>query len=89
MVVRAPMTERRDHHLAPSTGEDTEAVLDEALASPGILRAPGWAGDAGVDLHVLTSLIAEATSRLNGAVADARDQHYSWAEIADRTPVED
>jgi hypothetical protein len=42
-----------------------------------------WIGDASADLHVLTSLIKEAESRIARAVADARDQEYSWAEIAD------
>jgi hypothetical protein len=83
MVTRASMTERRDRHLGPMAGQDTETVLDEALVSLGTLRSMGWVGEAGVDLHLLTSLIAEATSRLPRAVADARDQDYSWAEIAD------
>ena len=74
MVIRAAMTERRDYYLAPKAGNDT------AL---GTLRSMGWVGDAGVDLHLLTSLIEEATKRLPRAVADARDQDLSWAEIAD------
>ncbi len=36
-------------------------------------------GDAAVTLHLLASLITEARSRLPRAVADARDQDYSWA----------
>jgi hypothetical protein len=83
MVIRAAMTERRDYYLGPKSGEDTEAVLDEALTSLGTLRAMGGVGDAGVDLHLLVSLIEEATARLPRAVADARDQDYSWAQIAD------
>jgi len=77
------MAERRDYYLGPRAGEDTEAVLDEALRSLGTLRAMGEVGDAGVDLHLLVSLIEEATGRLPRAVADARDQDYSWAQIAD------
>lgn len=61
----------------------SEAVLDEALTSLGTLRSVGWVRDAGVDLHLLMSLIEEATGRLPRAVADARDQDLSWAEIAD------
>jgi hypothetical protein len=34
-------------------------------------------------VHFLASLIAEAQHRLPLAVADARDQDYSWAQIAD------
>ena len=77
------MTERRDHYLPPSTGEDSAAVLDEAIGSLGTLRSMEWVGDAGVGLHLLASLIKEAESRFSRAVADARDQDYSWAEIAD------
>jgi DNA-directed RNA polymerase specialized sigma24 family protein len=78
------MNERRDYHRAPATGEDSATVLDEALVSLGRLRnMGGWVGDAGVDLHLLMSLLEEAKSRVAQAVADARDQEYSWAEIAD------
>jgi DNA-directed RNA polymerase specialized sigma24 family protein len=83
MAVHAAMNERRDHYLAPATDDDTESVLDEAIDSLARLRAMGGRGNAGVDLHLLTSLIDEATRRLSGAVARARGQDYSWAEIAD------
>jgi hypothetical protein len=75
---------RRDHYLGPSTDDDTAAVLDDAVALLGTLRLPtGWLGDAGVELHLLASLIAETERRLPGAVAAARDQDLSWAEIGD------
>lgn len=78
------MTERRTRYFGPTTGEDSAAVLDEAIVSLACLRDVGmWIGDASADLHVLQSLIKEAESRLPRAVADARDQDYSWAEIAD------
>jgi hypothetical protein len=84
MVVRADMNERRDYYRAPATGEDSATVLDQALVTLGRLRdMGGWIGDAGVDLHLLMSLLEEAKSRIPRAVADARDQEYSWAEIAD------
>ena len=73
---------RRNHYLSPVTDDDTEAVLDDALAALGTGRGL-WPGDAGVTLHLLTSLTAQAQRRLPQAVADARDQDYSWAEIAD------
>jgi len=66
MAVRAAMNERRDHYLAPVTDNDTESVLDEAIDSLARLRAMGGRGNAGVDLHLLTSLIDEATRRLSG-----------------------
>jgi hypothetical protein len=75
---------RRDHYLHPSTGEDSAAVLDEAVASLGTLRLPTrWLGDAGAELHLLASLIAESERRLPALVAAARDQGLSWAEIGD------
>jgi len=74
---------RRDHYLAPATGEDTERVLQDAIDTLGTLRGLPWHSDAGAILHLLTSLTAEAERRLPRAVADARDQDYSWAQIAD------
>jgi len=73
---------RRNHYLSPATGDDAEAVLGDALVSLGTQRQL-WPGDAGVTLHLLTSFTAQAERRLPLAVADARDQGYSWAEIAD------
>jgi len=78
------MTEpRRDHYLPPTVGEDSQVVLDAAIDSLGKLPGFGLNGDAATTLHVLASLIAEAHQRLPRAVADARDQDCSWAEIAD------
>ena len=73
---------RRNHYLSPATGDDAEAVLDDALVTLGSQRRLS-PGDAGVTLHLLTSLTAQAERRLPRAVADARDQDYSWAQIAD------
>jgi hypothetical protein len=74
---------RRDHYLAPATGDDTDVVLQAAIESLGDLRGLAWLGDAGARLHLLTSLMAETERQLPRAVADARDQEYSWAEIGD------
>lgn len=74
---------RRDHYLPPTVDEDTEDVFDQAVDTLASLRGMGWNGDAATTLHLLTSLIAEAQRRLPRAVADARDQDCSWAEIAD------
>jgi hypothetical protein len=74
---------RRDHYLPPTIGEDSEVVLDAAIDSLGKLRGLGVNGDAATTLHLLASLIAEAQQRLPRAVADARDEDCSWAEIAD------
>lgn len=74
---------RRDHYLPPTIGEDSEVVLDAAIDSLGSVRGMGLNGDAATTLHLLASLIAQAQQRLPRAVADARDQDCSWAEIAD------
>ncbi len=73
----------RDTYIPPATGPDSERVLDEAIASLGNLRGFAWLGDAAVTLHLLVSLIHQAEQQLPRAVANARDQELSWAEIAD------
>jgi hypothetical protein len=84
MVIHTAMTERRTRYYGPTTGEDSATVLDEAIVALAGVRDMGmWIGDASTELHMLTSLIKEAESRLPRAVAEARDQEYSWAEIAD------
>ncbi|MGH9088928.1 MAG: hypothetical protein ACRDYZ_12600 [Acidimicrobiales bacterium] len=84
MTHTAMASPRRDHYLEPSIGDDTVAVLDEALASLGTVRMPtGWLGDAAVELHLLASLRAEIERRLPETVAAARDQELSWAAIGD------
>ena len=37
---------RRDHYLGPTTGHDTESVLEAAIDSLGALRDLAWLGDA-------------------------------------------
>ncbi len=82
MVIRADMTERRDFYRGPTTGEDTAVVLYDAITTLAGLRGMAL-GDAGDELHLLMSLLEEAETQVPKAVADARDQEYSWAEIAD------
>ena len=74
---------RRDQYRAPATGDDTDTVIEIAIETLGSLRGLPWLGDAPVRLHLLSSLIAETQRRLPRAVADARDQDCSWAQIAD------
>ena len=74
---------RRDHYIEPATGPDSDRVLDDAIASLGTLRNLPWLGDAGATMHLLVSLIPQAEQQLPRAIADAREQDYSWAEIAD------
>jgi hypothetical protein len=73
--------------VTPLPGPDSQAVVDQAIASLGTLRDPDWLGDAGVRVHVLATLIAHAQALLPTTVAEARDQGYSWAQIGDRLGV--
>jgi len=74
---------QRTHHVSPQADTDSAAVLDNALDSLGTLRALDWLGDAGATVHLLATLHHQIQQRLPDAVADARDQNYSWAEIGD------
>lgn len=74
----------RDRALHPYTDADTATILDRAVAALIVLRAPTWLGDPGPTLSVLVSLGAEAGGRVDDAVAEARDQGYSWDQIACR-----
>jgi hypothetical protein len=74
----------RDRTLMPYIDADTAAVLERAVMTLVLLRAPMWLGDAGPAISVLVSIAYEADSLLFEAVADARDQGYSWDQIADR-----
>jgi hypothetical protein len=73
--------------VTPFCDQASQAVLEEAIASLGTLRDPDWLGDAGVRLHVLASLIAQATALLPPTVAEARDQDYSWTQIGQRLGI--
>jgi len=75
---------RRNDTATPYTDDDTYTLIDEAAYTLTISRAPMSFGDAGAAVSVLVSLAAEAKRRLHDAVADARDQGYTWDQIADR-----
>jgi hypothetical protein len=75
---------RRDHTAIPFTDADTQNLIDQAVDTLVIYRCPLGLGDAGATVSALVSLIAEADGRLADAVADARDQHYTWDDIASR-----
>jgi len=59
--------------VTPFCDQASQAVVDQAVASLGTVRDPDWLGDAGVRLHVLASLIAQATALLPDTVAEGRD----------------
>jgi len=72
-----------DHTAIPATDCVTAALIDGALAEL-IGRRNGCPEDAGARVSCLVSLAVEADDRLHDAVADVRDQHYFWDDIAQR-----
>ena len=70
---------------APRTGDDSLAVLNQAIDDLAQLRTPYWLGDSAVRLHALASLITQATQLLPQAVHDARDQELTWTQIGELT----
>ena len=75
---------RQDRALFPYTDECTVVLVDEAVTSLVLMRAPMLLGDAGPAISVLVSLATEAEQLLFEAVASAREQGYTWGEIAGR-----
>lgn len=70
-----------DELPAPRTDTESANVLTQAVDTLAALRTPYWLGDSAVNLHALASLIAQARQLLPEAVAYARDQDHTWAEI--------
>lgn len=66
---------------APRVDLDSATVLEEAIESLCQLRTAYWLGDAGVRLHAVASLLAQAQQLLPEVVQHARDQELSWADI--------
>jgi hypothetical protein len=77
MTPRLPRT-------SPPAAEDTDAaeVLQEALDALARRRTPYWLGDAALTLRLLLDLRDQIEARLPRAVADARDQECTWAQIS-------
>jgi hypothetical protein len=75
---------RRNQTAIPYTDDDSRTLIADAATTLTIFRAPMALGDAAATVSVLVSLAVEATDQLHDAVADARDQGYTWDQIADR-----
>lgn len=75
---------RWDRAAIPYTDADSETLVNELVDTLIIFRCPMGLGDAGPTISVLASLEAEISFRLPDAVADARDQGYTWEQIATR-----
>lgn len=69
--------------MTPYTDDNTAALIDEA-ATVVMTRALMLFGDAGPTISVLVSLVRQAQAMLFDAVADARDQEYTWEQIGSR-----
>jgi len=78
---------RRRYPTRPVIDEDSARLVDEMTDTLIIMRAPMHHGDAGAELHALTSLIAEAKTRLPHVVADCRDQQHRWTDIAQQLQI--
>jgi hypothetical protein len=74
---------RLDYTSIPFTDIASKTVLETAVLDLTLYRG-GPRGDSGATISVLVSLIAEAQELLVDAIADARDQGYSWSLIATR-----
>jgi hypothetical protein len=68
---------------APITGDDSLAVLTEAIDALARLRTAYWLGDSAVHLHALASLTAQAEQLLPQAIHQARDQELTWTQIGE------
>jgi hypothetical protein len=71
----------RDALPAPRVDDDSLQVLNDAIETLARRRTPYWLGDSSVQLHALTSLLAQAEQLLPEAVHDARDHDFTWAQI--------
>jgi hypothetical protein len=74
---------RRRYPDHPVVDDESDAVLVVAVNDMIMLRSPMWHGDSGAVLHALASLTATIAAWLPDAVADAKDQDYTWGEIAE------
>jgi hypothetical protein len=73
---------RRRYPDEPVVDDESDAVLVVAVNDLILLRSPMWHGDAGAVLHALASLARQIEAWMADAVADAKDQDYTWTEIA-------
>ena len=89
MAAETPqMNDPRRLHLDHVVVDDDSAdAIEDAVHHLSVCRSPMNQGDGALHLHVLTSLIAQARALLPDAVADARNQDHTWADIAKQLGV--
>jgi hypothetical protein len=81
---RPPLRLTRPGQLpAPTIGDDSLAVLTDAIDALAQLRTAYWLGDSAVHLHALASLITQAQQLLPQAIHHARDQELTWTQIGE------
>jgi len=66
----------------PLLDEESATVLEGAIEELTLLRSPMMLGDGLAELHAMVSLLAQLRAWIPRSVASARDQDYTWAEIA-------
>lgn len=72
-----------DRTKQPYRDEDTTELVNDLVDSLIIFRSSSTS-DAGAQLSVITSVTAELDARLPETIFEARNQAYTWAEIAER-----
>ena len=72
----------RPHPDRPIIDDDTADAVENAIHHISTNRSPLNETHAGLRLHALASLIAQAQALLPTAVADARNHDFHWTEIA-------
>jgi hypothetical protein len=72
-----------DRTIEPYRDVDTIELVDDMVDSLIICRS-GSTGDAGAQLSIMASLTEELDARLPETIFEARNQDYTWAEIAAR-----
>lgn len=75
------------HPDHPVVEDDSAVVIEEAIVELTLKRTPMALGDGLAELHAMVSLLAQLQAWLPVAVAGARSQGYSWADIAAQLEV--
>jgi hypothetical protein len=72
-----------DRTTEPYRDDDTTDLVDDLIDSLIICRS-GSTTDAGAQLSAIASLFAELDARLPETIFEARNQAYTWRQIASR-----
>jgi hypothetical protein len=75
-----------DRTIEPYRDDETIEIVDDMVDSLIICRC-GSTADAGAQLSIIASLTAELDARLPEAIFEARNQDYTWTQIAARLAI--